>query len=322
MTRKKRGLLLLAVYALLLVAAIPLHTQKGIEWNDTFFRKTADGAFSAGKDNRFSFTETDSGLHFDLTLNGLDYQAHFTQPQQNEYLFAFSDGTALRLTGDHVEPYLSVGGSFIPLLGDTQSSLIITDITHPSFRFSPYEILSTPFYGENGQPLGEWVIYETIDRQHLYGYENWYDASQEALLPQFITLTNGSEIDLYAGNNGQTIFVNDRGEALVNTEALFTFPGSDRESAMHKRSCVSLLLHAIEDNVTSRGHFLCFVLSLIYLLGVLHFLFPETMAFFGSRWQYRYEPELSDSGLAMMKFSAVLLMLIGAASLYLPLILP
>lgn len=319
MTRKKQAILLLTLYAAMILLAIPLHTQKGIEWNKDFYRKTKDGAFIANKDNQFSFTENGDGLLIDLKINGIQYETQFSQPQSNEYLFAFSDGTSLRLTGDYGDHILSVGGTFLPLLGDTQAKLIISDVS--ALHFAPYTVKKMPFYGDNEQALGEWVVYETENHHHLYSYEFWYDGRQEAYVPDIVTLTNSSTIDLYAGNNGQTIYVNAQGEALTDNDALFSFPGDDWESSMSKRSCVSLLLHGINDNVTARGHFAVFSVSvLLFLLGFAQFLFPEEMAFFGSRWQYRETPELSEAGLAVSRFTSVLLMLISVGILFLPLI--
>lgn len=320
MTRKKKGLLLLALYALLIALAIPMHTQKGIEWNEKFYKKTAEGVFSAGKENQFSFVNAADGLQFDMIINGLSYQALMTQPDDNCYLFDFSDGWSLRMTGDYASPYMSINDSFIPLFGDVETQLIITDVENPAYQFAAYEIEKAPFYGENEQQLGEWYIYQTKDGTHLYGYEKWFDGSYSSSEPTFVMLSNGTAIDLHV-NDSQTIYVNEQGEALLNADALFSFPGDEWSGDFNKYSYISLLLRAVNDDISARGHFVCFLMSLFYFLGLAQFLFPEELAFFGSRWQYRYEPELSDEGMIMAKLGGILIMLLSAGMLFAPLIL-
>ena len=319
MTRKKKGFLLLALYALLITLAIPLHTQKGIEWNEAFYKKTAEGVFSAGKDNQFSFVKTADGLQFDMTVNGLSYQALMTQPDDNCYLFDFTAGWSLKMMGDYTSPYMSINGRFTPLFGDVKTQLIITDVNNLSYKFSAYEIVKTPFYGENEQQIGDWFSYQTKAGTNLYSYEKWFDESYSSNEPTFVTLSNGTVIDLSAANQPQTIYINEQGEALLNADALFYFPNDEWDGGFNKQSYIYLLLHAVNDDVSARGHIIAFLLSLFYLLGLAQFLFPEEMAFLGSRWQYRYEPELSDVGLAVAKFGGIVVMLIGAGSLFLPL---
>ncbi len=318
MTRKKKGLLLLLLYVLLIALAIPLHTQKGIEWNEDFYRQTAEGAFKADRYNHFSCAKTEDGLTFDMTINGLNYQAQMTQPNDNCYLFDFSGGFAIKMTGDYTSPYMTVGYDIIPLFGDVEAQLIITDIDNPSYKFAAYEVEKSPFYGENDRQLGEWYVYRTEDGTHLYGYEKWFDESFSSNEPTFVTLANGTAIDLPA-NTSQTIYVNEKGEALINDETLFFFPDNGWGSNISKYSYISLLLRTVNGNISARGHFVCFLMSLFYLLGLAQFLFPEEMAFFGSRWQYRYEPELSDAGLFMAQLGGILVMFLGAVMLFLPL---
>ena len=55
----------------------------------------------------------------------------------------------------------------------------------------------------------------------------------------------------------------------------------------------------------------------VYLAGAALFLWPERIAFFGSRWMYRSEPELSDAGLMWEQFGGLLLMGAAVVTLFL-----
>ncbi len=50
--------------------------------------------------------------------------------------------------------------------------------------------------------------------------------------------------------------------------------------------------------------------ALIYGFGVLTFLYPEKVYFFGNRWRYR-NPELSDDGIMMQQFGGIVCMIVG-----------
>lgn len=51
--------------------------------------------------------------------------------------------------------------------------------------------------------------------------------------------------------------------------------------------------------------------GLIYLIGAVTFLYPEKVYFFGTRWRYK-NAELSDDGIMMQMFSAVVMMIMAA----------
>ena len=308
MSIKYKGLLLAALYVLLVALAIPLHTQKGIEWNGQFYRQGDDGVFIANKYNRFSFTKEKDKTVFDLTVNGYACRAEMTVSNEGLYQFDFSDGFSV-----HLSPGTDAG-----------NCVIVNDLSKTPLTFSPYIIEKSPFFdGETGKKqLGEWIIYETESGQHIYGWENWYDGAFPAYPPTFITLSDGAVIDRAAQYNSSVLYVNDQNEILTNQELLYTFPCDYPEERIHRQSHCHLLINtAVHERVASRGHIAPFLLSFLYFLGMAQFLWPQQLAFFGSRWQYRYEPELSDAGLAMTKFSAVFIMIISTFPLFLPLFL-
>lgn len=51
--------------------------------------------------------------------------------------------------------------------------------------------------------------------------------------------------------------------------------------------------------------------GLLYLIGAVTFLYPEKVHFFGTRWRYK-NAELSDDGIMMQMFSAVVMMIMAA----------
>ena len=64
--------------------------------------------------------------------------------------------------------------------------------------------------------------------------------------------------------------------------------------------------------MVKNGHIaMVLVGALIYVIGAVTFLFPEKMYFLGSRWRYK-NAELSDDGIMMQQFGAVICMIMGA----------
>ncbi|MBQ1946248.1 MAG: hypothetical protein II343_04885 [Clostridia bacterium] len=319
MTTKRKGLLLVLIYILLIALALPLHAQKGVAWNESFYVQKAENHYSADKNNHFTYTHSDDSILFDLTVNGYACRAVLTQPQENTYQFTFDDGFTVVLSGAPLGALL-VNNQYLSL-GDN-SVTVIDDLSQTPLTFAPYVTKEAPFYdGETGsKQIGRWITYETENGKHLYGYEIWDDGSYPAYLPTFVTLADGAVIDRSRLYDGSVLYLNDQNEVLTNTELLSYFPYEYAEDRVDRQSYCWLLVNtAVHERVESRGHAIAFFASLLYFLGAAQFLWPEQMAFLGSRWQYRYEPELSDAGLAMTKFSAVFIMLISILPLFLPL---
>ena len=320
MTTKRKGILLVLLYVFLFSLALPLHLQKGIEWNNSFYRQTQENTFKANKNNGFSYVQNGSEIDFDLLIDGKSYRAKMTQGDNATYRFAFDDGMSLILTGSSFGG-ISVGDRFIPL-GNSGSVTLIDDLSSTPLVFSPYVIEKTPFYdGETGKKeIGEWIVYQTTDGKHIYGYEVWHDGSYSSSPPTFVTLKDGAVIEQLQSYNSSILYVNESNEILTNPACLTYFPGEeDMDQTSRYTTCWLLINAAVQDDTHYRGHAVVFFTSLLYFLGLAQYLWPEQMAFFGSRWQYRYEPELSDSGLVMAKFSGILIMVIFAGILFLPL---
>lgn len=322
MTTKRKGLLLVLIYVVLVMLAIPLHTQKGIDWDEQFYRLTDENTFIANKNNRFSFTEAEGAHQFDLLVNGYACTASLSQPEEGTYQIAFDDGFTVILSGKSWGG-VSVGGDFYPF-SDGASLIVIDDLDKTPLRFAPYVIETQPIYdSETGKKvIGEWVNYKTEAGEHFYGYETWNDGTQFGTPPTIVTLENGTVLDQTQFNSGNTLYVNEKGEMLINDKLLRSFPYAFSEDRVNRQNTCWLMINAaLKERVESRGEAVVFFLSLVYFLGVAQLLWPEEMAFFGSRWQYRYEPELSDAGLFMSRISATIIMIFGAVVLYLPLVI-
>lgn len=319
MTTKRKGLLLVLIHALLIALAFPLHMQKGIAWNESFYMQKENNHFSADKNNHFTYTQSDDSILFDLTVNGYSCHAVLTQPQENTYQFTFDDGFTVVLSGSPLGALL-VNNQYLSL--NDGGLIIVDDLSQTPLTFAPYSTKESPFYdGETGtKQIGRWITYETENGEHIYGYESWNDGSFPAYPPTFVTLSDGAVIDHTQLYNSSVLYLSDQNEVLTNSSLLSYFPHEYAEDRIDRQSYCWLLVNtAVHERIESRGHAIAFLVSLLYFLGAAQFLWPEQMAFLGSRWQYRYEPELSDAGLAMAKFSAVFIMFISIIPLFLPL---
>lgn len=69
----------------------------------------------------------------------------------------------------------------------------------------------------------------------------------------------------------------------------------------------------IDRGLTVKNGHIAMVLvgALVYVIGAVTFLFPEKMHFLGSRWRYK-NAELSEDGIMMEQFGAVICMIMGA----------
>ena len=310
---KKTIYTLLCVFVLLLIAAIPLHLQKGFSWNNDFWRQTADHAYQKNKNNFFAFSPTDDGAVFDVTIFGKPYSLTMQKTGDDIYRFDSTDGWAMEVDKGLFFSY-EVNGVVFSAGTDT---LIVTDASHPVYQFAPCHTEVSFFYDEKGGVLGEHVDVITNTGYYIASYETWYDRPEmSTTLPEPIPFETGLRI--FADSIRQTLYVNEQGEYLINGENLLMFEVDDY-TRQSKSNYLRMLLHATENKAARRGHAFCFLLAVpCYLWGLAMLIWPEKLAFLGSRWQYRNEPELSDAGYFSMQLSAGILMLLSIVLLYLP----
>jgi len=311
--RKKTLIALLVAFVLLFMLAIPLHLQKGLTWNDTFWRQIDLQTFRSGK-NSIHFEETAHGTVFDVTLGGESLQLVMTQTDEGQYHFDSGEGWAIALSDSPYFAY-SVGGVTYYM---GEAPLIVTDAESPLYQFAPCHLETSYFHDESGKIVGEHIDLITESGYYLQSYETFYDHPESSTqLPEPILFETGLHITMQ--DAGNMLYVNAQGEYLTNAERLLLIKTG--ENTWHSKAGLThFLVDVTQNKAARRGHMLAFVLYIfLYLFGLCMLKWPEQMAFLGSRWQYRYEPELSDAGLLSMQISAFLLIAAGVVLLFVPL---
>ena len=308
--QKKTIVILLCALILLPVFALPIHLQTGFSWNYDFWKLTSENTYVANRKNTFRFLQSDSETHFDVTLNGKSIHLQMTETGENQYRFD-GDGWAMEITDT---PFASVriNGTFYSMGDET---LIVTNAQSPVYHFAPCHFETSYFENEEGKRLGEHIDLVTDTSYYISSYEIWYEQPEmSSFLPEPILFNEGLRI-----TNDRALYVNEQGEYLTNAQYLFMLETSP-DSYCSKADLLRFLLKATKASPPLRGDLICFVFYFVFcLIGLCMLIWPEQLAFFGSRWIYRHEPELSDMGLLSMYISAGVIILVGIVLLYLPL---
>jgi len=315
--RKRVCCFLLALFPVLIVLALPLHLQKGLSFDDRFWRQTSADTLRCNGDNFFTFTTEENKTTFDLTLNGQKMLLAMTQTEDQPFRFESDEGWAMEPSNGLAFSY-EIGGVTYHAGSGT---LLVTDASSPIYRFAPCHFETSYYMDESGRHIGEHIDLVTKDGYHLSSYEVWYNAPENnTQLPEPILFENGLQITHEQASGA--LFVNAQGEYLTNAEQLLLVQ-TGPSSYHSKAALLRFLQNAYQGKAARRGDAISFVLFVpLYLWGLAMLYWPEKLAFFGSRWQFRYEPELSDAGLACAQLSAVFVMISAVIVLYLPLFKP
>ena len=173
-------------------------------------------------------------------------------------------------------------------------------------------------YGEDGKPVGESYHLISESGQTISYKEVWYDNPGFDTPQQSVEVINNG-ITLDSENHQNKLYVNEKGEYLMNPDRLFMI--SDDQGYISKSGLLQALVKVAEGNVERRGHLsLAAAYIVFYALGTAILLWPEKMAFLGNRWRFRYEPELSDEGLVMEMLGGVVIICMAVVILFLPLV--
>ncbi len=306
---KKKVAVLAAIYVLFLLVGLWFNTEKGLSDYDQFWKLKQDGWYTSPAGDRIRYS---SSSGFDMVLNDQSLSAFLERRSDGGYRIAFSDGWALE-TADF--PYLAIEVGGLLLSHDLVYEL--TDLNAAKLSFAPAVEQTEPFYDENNRQTGEYVQLISSTGESIDCYEIFFD-QPELSTPQkeIIVLKNG--VRFQAADIPNVLFVNENDEYLLHADSLTMLCVSGGQRS--RGTLIPLMIHLSEGKVEQRGHIvLALPFTLLYLVGALSFLYPEQAAFFGSRWRYLNEPELSDAGLFSMQFCSILIMILAVVMLFAPL---
>lgn len=307
---RRKLIVLGTIFALFFVAGYFFHTQRGIYWGDQFWTLKKDGAYASPGGDRIRFSP-DTG--FSLTVLGKNLTAQLQKPDEETVRITFSDGFSMEREANPMFGLsgIQVGGVFFT----HGVTYILDDVDALDLRFAAIDRTETwPFYDENGVTIGEAVSTyaatdELIDFREIFYHTPEYSSPERTV----VVLRDGlrlNEID-----TAHTLYTNEAGEYLLDPEMLAMLPMSG--ATVSRGSLFNLMLSIAEGEVERRGHpALLALYTFVYATGALGFLFPEKMAFFGSRWKFKNEPELSDDGLLMTQIGNLAVMALSVFILF------
>lgn len=323
---KKKALAIIsviAVYLGFLAAAIVLGSQQGLYFQDNFWCYAGDGFLKAPGGDWIRRSGYDC---FELHFSDQTITAQQSVLPDGGVRIDFSDGWAVEHSAD----------ASWRVFGDyawaSDAVLILTDMAEQDFRFAAAAVEErSPIYDQNGSVIGETVQLFSAEGEFLDAYEKLLSADGEFLdsyeiwpgQPQFSTpektaviLEDGAVIP-----DGDVIFMNAEGEYLLDSHQLgridASLPGG--YSSADRRSIASFLLRIGNGELERRHEAMdmqIFLSVLLYGAGALQLFLPQELAFFGSRWRFKNEPELSDSGRAAMLIGGGVVMLIAIIMLF------
>ena len=315
MFKRKLAILICTGIVLLTLGCI-FNFRKGLMLDDDFWRIRKDGSYTHGKESVL-YTPQENGAHFDIVLSGETFSADMTEKDENLY-FAFSSGWALELSTKNEFP-MEIGD--IWLTGNY--SITPLDFEAMGCRFEKaMSETSNPFYDERGQKIGDYHTLTSESGEIIEVWETWDEPAEPAAAiahgsdrRKIVEIREGEPLVSY--EQYDILYVNEAGEYLMNPETLYHIKNGS--STLYRLSLARFLQEISEGNADFRGDFTCiFLFLLFYCLGAVQFIWPQETAFFGSRWRFRDDPELSDEGLLAVKSGAVVIMIISAFILFIP----
>lgn len=310
---KKSISILVAIGLVFLIIGSVYNFQKGLTLDNDFWRLRRDGRYTHGKDS-ISYTPDSEGGHFDVILNGESITVDMTQEDDSLYM-EFSNGWAVELTKSDLFS-IKIGG----ILLSSDYTIIPLDFEAMGCRFEKAApVVSETFYDENDRRLGQWHTLQTESGEFIDSWEVWDDPEgmPEAgtVRRETMVITEGEPLPDY--EQFGILYVNAEGEYLMNPNVLFNIENGYENT--YRVSIARLLREMATKSADIRGHAAClFMFLLFYCLGAAQWLWPEDVTFFGSRWKFKGDPELSDEGLMFTRFGAACVMIVGIVMLFIP----
>lgn len=313
--RQKLTILISSGLVFLILGCI-FNFQEGLMLNNDFWRIRKDGSYTRKKDSVLCVPQ-ENGIHFDIALSGETFSADMTEKDENLY-FEFSNGWALELSQETEFP-MEIGDIWFT----GNYSITPLDFEAMGCRFEKaLPVSSSPFYDEQGREIGQYHTLASESGEIIEAWETWDEpggqteaAAHGSSRLKTVELREGEPFVSY--EQFGVLYVNESGEYLMNPGALYHVKNG--YEALHRLHLARFLYEVSEHTAGPRGEFTCILLFLLfYCLGAVQWIWPQETAFFGSRWQFRNDPELSDEGLLAVRFGAFVLMIIGAAILFIP----
>ena len=311
---KRKYIILGSIFIFFLVLGIWLNGQKGMNLMSDFWVLKKDGSLTH-QDNRIFCVDAEAGKHFEITLGENAFTATIEEQEDGWYMES-DKGWGIKIPSEN---YLSVvvgmtGGAI--WMGDAQVTIYDLDATGLCFEAAKEEEKNY-MYGEDGNPVGESYHLISESGQTISYREVWYDNPAFDTRQQPVEVIKDG-ITLDSENYQNTLYVNEDGEYLMNSDRLFMIYNG--QEYISKSGLVQALVKVAEGDVEQRGHLsLAAAYTLFYALGTAILLWPEKMAFLGNRWRYRFNPELSDEGLVMEMLGGVIIICMAVVILFLPL---
>lgn len=312
---KRKCIILGSIFVFFLILGIWLNGQKGMNLMSDFWVQRKDGSLTH-QDNRIYCFNTEGVKRFEISLGETTFTATIEEHEDGWYMES-DIGWGIKIPSEN---YLSVVvgvGSDTIWIGDTQ--ITIHDMENMGLHFEAVqeEQLNYIYDGEGKKKVGESYHLISESGQTISYREIWYDNPERNTPEQPVeVIKNG--ITLKSDNYQTTLYVNEKGEYLLNPKSLFML--SDGLGYISKSGLAQALVKVAEGEVEQRGHLsLAVAYIFFYALGAAVILWPQKMAFLGNRWRYRSEPELSDEGLVMEMIGGVVIIGMAVVTLFLPL---
>ena len=302
---KKKIAILSAIFVLFLAIGLRYNLTPGKYFGGDFW-KLKDGEYT-----RWGDIIRQTGNEFSMNISGTELTAELSETETG-YRVDFSDGWAVETDRHSAGISIQVGN--MTFWGDAE--YILTDMDAANLRFGRVvEEVVEPFYDESGKEVGESRYLMTEEGESVGWREIWYD-NPELSTPESETIVLHEGIRLAYDDLYRNLFVNEDGEYLMNSQDMTMVRWSG--TTWHGRSLVAgYLLNIAHGENVRRGHLAGVLLYVfIYLLGAANLLWPQELAFFGHRWKFQTEPELSDAGLFMMQLSSVLIMILSIVVMF------
>ena len=305
--RKAMVIALAAVFVIFLVLGIVLNSQQGLEFQDQFWVRKKDGSYACNGDQ---IRSTGDG-EYEIVQPGRTVTAVESTLPDGGVRVDFSDGWAVERPA---------GADFWFELSSyawgSDSTLILTDMAQQDFRFAAVARgESYPFYDGTGEKvIGEVVELFSEEGELLDHREVWFD-NPELSTPEQESIVLEDGVRLQANDIYNTALQNAEGEYLLDSYCVGEFRLSGRGV---KRELLAWFLLRIGEGASAARGDAAVVAGyvLLYVLGAAQMIWPEKLAFFGSKWRFREEPHLSDSGLAAVYIGSVVVMICGIVMLF------